>query len=115
VKTRQESPIWKLDKGEQRQLGIAFAGGLASILAGACVLGVAVVLARDEERGRGFTLTGLVGYTATLGTLIILSSFGARISKSRLIRAAAQVALIILALLLAVMVLVWIGVAADLH
>jgi hypothetical protein len=114
MKTREERSIWKLDSSEQRQLVIAFVGGLGSIIVGACVLGIAAVLARDEERGQGFTLIGLLGYTSTLGTLIIVTLGGLR-SERHLFRRISQIALIVLALLLTLMVLVWIGIAAGLH
>jgi hypothetical protein len=115
METQKERPIWKLDGSEQRQLIITFVGGLASIIVGGCVLGVAAVLARNEERGQGFTLIGLMDGTASLGTFLVLSFLFMSTVKSRLAKRIFQVALIAFVLLLTLAVLVWIGIAAGLH
>jgi hypothetical protein len=46
---KPERRLWDLNRGEQRTLYITFVGGLASIVAGACVIGVAIALARNYK------------------------------------------------------------------
>src|SRR5690242_10883018 len=41
-----ERPLWELSRDEQRILIITFVGGLASIVAGVCVVGGAIALVR---------------------------------------------------------------------
>jgi hypothetical protein len=48
--TNAERPLWSLSRDEQRLLMITFVGGLGSIVAGAGMIGVAIVLARDQLR-----------------------------------------------------------------
>jgi hypothetical protein len=43
---KAERSLWVLSRDEQRVLIITFVGGLASIIAGACVIGVAIAVAR---------------------------------------------------------------------
>lgn len=40
-----DRPLWKLDLNEQRILLTTFLGGLASIIVGACFIGLAIALA----------------------------------------------------------------------
>lgn len=41
-----ERPLWEMSRDEQRLLIITFVGGLASIVAGACVIGGPIALVR---------------------------------------------------------------------
>ena len=45
----EERPLWVLTRDEQRLLWITFAGGFASIVAGAACIGVAISLARASH------------------------------------------------------------------
>jgi len=57
-----DRPLWKLSRDEQRVLLITFVGGLASIIVGAAVIGVAIALAHHAERP-GFSMAGLAAYS----------------------------------------------------
>jgi hypothetical protein len=58
-----ERPLWVLSRDEQRVLAITFVGGLASIVAGVCIVGGALALVR-----------GLKALHYTLGILILLTA-----------------------------------------
>ncbi len=60
--SEDERPVWKLSRDEQRILLITFVGGLASIIVGAAVIGVAVALAHRAE-GPGHPIAGLAVYS----------------------------------------------------
>jgi len=44
-----ERPLWRLNRDEQRVLLITFVGGFVSIIVGACILGLAITIARNTE------------------------------------------------------------------
>ena len=124
--TDAERTLWQLSRDEQRVLIITFAGGLASILVGAVVLGGAVALAHYEETGNSLSSlafgTGLAVALTALCTAVVLIMARLRRRGRRgeqLIATVLGVMYLILlmplALLLCLIILTWIGIAAGIH
>jgi heme/copper-type cytochrome/quinol oxidase subunit 2 len=110
--------LWALNREERRLLWITFAGGLGSIVVGACIIGGALALARYlEQKNQPLWLwLVLVGLTLLVVAALVLLSFLLRSAK------AAQddlgedmgVALaVVLIPMAALLLLVWIGIAAG--
>ena len=74
-----ERPLWELSRDEQRLLIITFVGGLASIVAGACVIGGAIALVRALKPTH-FLLGSLAFGTAVYIVIVVL------VAKARLRR-----------------------------
>lgn len=64
----EERPLWVLTRDEQRLLWITFAGGFASIVAGAACIGVAISLARASHYVRPDTRLEILLLAPVLGT-----------------------------------------------
>ena len=107
--TPDERPLWKLDRGEWRTLIITFAGGFGSIVAAACVIGLAIALARWENKsGLGYVAAGTaVGIGTFLVVLVAARRGWIDLSKTLVI----AIGVVMIGLWL----LVWIGVAAGVH
>ena len=107
-----ERPLWVLSRDEQRVLIVTFVGGLASIIASACVIGGAIALARALQKGH-FPLTPTYGTAAfiLIGVLIIT---GLR-SSSELLNFFAKLFLPLWGFPFALLLLAWIGIAAGIH
>ena len=78
-----ERPLWKLSRDEQRILIITFVGGLASIVAGVCVVGGAIALGRGL-RAIHVPLYVLVFFTAVYSFLAVWGVYLLRDSSGRL-------------------------------
>lgn len=118
---QEERPLWKLDRNEQRILVITFVGGLASIIVGAAVVGVAIALAHRAERP-GVSLAGLAAYSASAVVLfafwVAYVRWGFRGMPGRpldLWPVSSRFGVLVGALLVASVVLTWIGIAAGIH
>jgi hypothetical protein len=124
-----ERPLWKLSRDEQRVLIITFIGGLASIVAGVCVIGGAIALVRLMKASH-FSLLTLFVLTAlySLGWILIEISIRRlrrlrRHSSSDLPgwlgtptgRAWLVSTLVMGVGVSIVLLLVWIGIAAGIH
>lgn len=120
----QERPLWKLSRDEQRVLFITFIGGLASVIAAAVIIGLALAIAR-YERGVS-SLPELAAYTvatgvfAVLGIYLLLSPRPPTLlppgRAKRLVKT--LIILYIFTLTVAafcVFILTWIGIAAGIH
>jgi hypothetical protein len=112
-----------LSRDELRVLIITFIGGLASILVGAVVVGVAVALAQQVQQAASLlsfaAITGALALVSALNIAWIVISVRLSVMRSnRLMRMLGSVAhLIMLApvMLLCVCILTWIGIAAGVH
>jgi hypothetical protein len=110
-----ERSLWNLSRDEQRILIITFVGGLASIVAGVCVVGVAIALARGI-RAIHLPLSALVGLTvAYTGYVISIALDFRRRSRSRPRSTVASIVLLLFYVALSICLLAWIGVAAGIH
>src|SRR3974377_1949212 len=58
-----ERPLWELSRDEQRELTIAFVGGLTSVVVGAAVIGGAIAMVRGF-RALHYPLGFLIIFTA---------------------------------------------------
>ena len=106
-----ERPLWVLSRDEQRVLIITFVGGLASIVVGAGIIGVAIALVRVVKPG---SLLGFLILITVLDTFILVAGVNAgRLSGSR-----SKGALILWLFALVdfpILLLIWIGWAAGIH
>jgi hypothetical protein len=104
-----ERSLWPLSRDDQRSLMITFVGGLASIIAAACVIGGAIGMARAMKSGNSW-----LGYLWIFGIValilcVVLANFAP--SKWKWIRW-----LVILAFLPDIVsLLALIGLAAGIH
>jgi hypothetical protein len=117
--------LWELSRDEQRLLLITFAGGLASIVVGAVMVGGSIALAQYWRHNGG--LSGLAIYTATNVAVVLASWSTVRLvqgSKDRtvlvigrfpalLISRVVWTLAILTSILLASVLLTWIGVGAG--
>jgi len=113
-----ERPLWELSRDEQRVLIITFVGGLASIVAGVCIVGGAIALARwlrTQHLPLGFLIlfTAIYIFSVTTGSTGLRESLRRGSSK----RWPRHRFILWLCLLvgLSMMLLVWIGLAAGIH
>ena len=121
--TNVERPLWQLSRDEQRALIITFIGGLASIIAGAVVVGGAIALAHYEQKGLSLlvlvSFTGVAVFLTTMSVFVVLMA----IRHGRLNRPGRpiwmvlgvmySIILIPSGLLLCLLILTWIGIAAG--
>lgn len=71
-----ERPLWVLSRDEQRVLIITFVGGLASVVAGVCVIGGALALVRGL---RAIHLSlGLLAYSTAVYIFAVVLGFYTR-------------------------------------
>ena len=112
-----ERPLWELSRDEQRVLIITFIGGLASVVAGACVIGAAIALVRAVKPHYGLMAT-LIIFTP-LYFIAMAWSFNVRRRRRgrRPLRMDMDLFILwlILCLVLFILLLVWIGIAAGIH
>jgi len=107
-----ERPLWELSRDEQRVLISTFVGGLASIVAGVCVVGGAIALARGMRALHvplGFLISVTVGYT------FMVWGVSARRRWSGPGRRPASIVFLLMCLGLSIWLLAWIGLAAGIH
>jgi hypothetical protein len=113
TKHGDERPLWVLSTGEKRILLITFAGGLASIIVGAAVIGASVALAGSFRVHNGTDWRGMAFMAAAAGTLTAaaLTSWGRALFEppQRVMFALGSV------LLWSVLILWLVGVAAGIH
>jgi hypothetical protein len=64
-----ERALWELDRGELRALLITFAGGVASIVAAALIIGGAIAIARRATGGTG----SWAAFTWSMGVFFVLA------------------------------------------
>lgn len=118
-----ERPLWVLSSDEQRVLVITFVGGLASIIAGVCVIGGAIALVRVMKASH-FSLLWLFIFTA--GFCLVWMSywlFYSRIRPSDLpkwlhpltFQAWLVTSMVMWIGVSIVLLLTWIGLAAGIH
>jgi hypothetical protein len=116
-----ERPLWKLSRGEQRVLLVTFVGGLASIIVGAAVIGVALALAHRAE-GPGHSLADLAGYSVV--TVVLFAFWVAYVRWGTLGMpwrpldrwpVSSRFTVLVGAVLVAGVALTWIGIAAGIH
>ena len=108
-----ERPLWQLSRDEQRVLIITFVGGLASIAAGACVIGGAIALSR-WVRAQHIPLVALILLTALyISSMIWGASLRRRSSKPW----PRHLFIMWLGMFvgLSMLLLAWIGFAAGIH
>jgi hypothetical protein len=74
--------LWELSHDGQRLLLITFAGGLASIVVGAVMIGGSIALAHSRQHN-GANLSGLATYTATNAAVVLASWSTARLVHGR--------------------------------
>ena len=111
-----ERSLWDLSRDEQRILIITFVGGLASIVVGACVIGGAIGIARSLRTDHYPLNDQFIG-TATV-TLIIAVFVIYRLRAGAEYKPLLRLMLIVMvpvAVLLAMFLLAWIGLAAGIH
>jgi len=65
-----ERPLWPLSRDEQRVLIITFVGGLASIVAGACVIGGAIAMTRYLKKYNSLSQLIILTGINILGTAV---------------------------------------------
>jgi hypothetical protein len=111
----EEQSLWRLNRDEQRTLIITFIGGLASIVAAACVLGGAIALDRwiaHNNHGhidwRGEAVTSAILVLG--GGFVLYFVRGPNMSKRW-----NWTVTVVYGLLLALVLLLWIGLAAGIH
>jgi hypothetical protein len=105
-------PLWALSAAEWRLLVITFVGGLGSIVAGACVIGGAIALARrDKHFDPG--QWGLTTALALVGLVLALVMFRYFPPDDRVDRWLKQGTIAVFGFGVVFALLVWIGVAAG--
>jgi hypothetical protein len=123
-------PLWKLDRGEQRVLMITFAGGVASIVVAAIILGTAIALARaaKHHNAAAAAYTGLndvrLALTNWKSLGILLAGFFLLVLATAVIPSAVRtiavglttlIIAVVVGLSAIVLVLAVIGLAAGVH
>jgi hypothetical protein len=114
-----ERPLWQLSRDEQRVLIITFVGGLASIVAGASVIGGAIALVR-WQRGQHLPhpLGFLIGATAVSICLAVYDVYNRHRAARLPVRFKPPSYLYMWLVFwppVFVFLLVWIGLAAGIH
>jgi hypothetical protein len=107
-----ERPVWVLSRDEQRVLIITFVGGLASIIAGACVIGVAIAVAR-YVRVSHYPLIAQLSWTGLYILFVAVLILYRR--RSGTIPPWIYSALLLLLVPAGEFLLAWIGMAAGIH
>ena len=106
-------PPWALSPAEWRLLAITFVGGLGSLLAAAVILGAALALARNEHGHLGnFALGSAIVIGLSLFSLTVVRR-GWTSSSFLVERVIKPILLAAYCLMIAVLLLIWIGVAAG--
>jgi len=121
-------PLWKLDRSEQRVLFVTFVGGVASILAAAFLVGMAISLGRILASAKPHTTAGtevtwFCFITAIMAVLVwVEATLRHKVNRKprlsgfrRFFESADWVIMSVLILWLSVMVLTLIGLAAGIH
>ena len=107
-----DRPLWVLSRDEQRVLIITFVGGVASVVAGVCVVGGAIAVLRFLRAQGDFSLWILVVATAVQISSMLVA---ARARRHGLWSRTDSIWFLILCGGLGLLLLVWTGVAADIH
>lgn len=115
----QTAPAWVLSAAEWRLLVITFVGGLGPIIAAACVIGGAIVIARQVRSG-GLRIWGLdavigivVGVVLLLSTRYIRQAFKHSDRARRVVRVVVWIIFTVYIVAYGLTLLIWIGVAAG--
>src|SRR6266568_983575 len=107
-----QRPPWVLSHDEQRALIITFIGGLASIIAGACVIGGAIAMARSMKASHA-PLSDQIYWTAAIGLItafvVFLRRHFPKVSKEIFGRFDWVVILVCFYVPFAMFLLAWIG------
>lgn len=104
----EDRPLWQLSRDEQRILLITFAGGLASIVVGAAIIGASLALARYG--GLNWFWIVLLALLAGAQTSILVQDDLTSVPKRMVIALAASAFL-----LWSVLILWLVGILAGIH
>ena len=107
-----DRPLWRLTPDEQRVLLITFAGGVGSIVVGAGVIGLALVLARHDRAPLSTLAVATVGVLAVLLAMRFINSV---VEPPRGQKWIGDIGVIVGVAGCVVLVLTWIGIAAGVH
>ena len=114
-----ERPLWRLNRDEQRVLLITFTGGFASIIVSACILGLAITIARNTELHQ-MRRNQMTANTLGTGAVFVVLA----ITVPRLIRrfhldggimVFLWVLMFISAFIFSLWILTWVGLAGAIH
>jgi uncharacterized membrane protein len=114
---RQARPPWALSPAESRLLVITFAGGLASIVAAACVIGGAIAFDRTQRHNLG----NWAVVTAAVLLIAVATPFvtSRNLKRARpglpglIVRFYVWVAVLSAIILVGFVLLLWVGIAAG--
>jgi hypothetical protein len=112
-------PLWQLSRDEQRVLLITFVGGLASIMVGAALVGVAFVLAHYEQKihpQNWFTFGLTTGILVAMTVLLFVAHWTIpRPDRGAVYRRALALVDTLVALSWCICILWLVGVVAGIH
>lgn len=105
--------VWNLSRDEQRALIITFAGGLASILVGACLLGLALATARSLHRTVDLVtaILAVIVYASVTRSLWV----GWRRTRRPWVKVLCVLSMAVTSFFAALYLLALIGIAAGIH
>jgi hypothetical protein len=104
--------LWGMSRDERRLLMITFVGGLASIVAGVCVVGAAIALVRGM-RAIHIPLGYLVAFTLVYASFLIwITQFRRKPGPMPMV---SLILWLLIYVALAICLLAWIGLAAGIH